>query len=99
MIAPGYLADLNVIDHERLALKPPQLVDDLPAGGARLMQSAHGYVVTIKRGRVTVENGELTGDRPGHLQRGARPAPHLICPVAGTGKSLKTQRFAGARAH
>ena len=39
------------------------------------MQSAHGYVVTIKRGRVTVENGELTGDRPGHLQRGARPAP------------------------
>lgn len=75
VIAPGYLADLNVIDHERLALKPPQLVDDLPAGGARLMQPAHGYVATIKRGRVTVENGELTGDRPGHLQRGARPAP------------------------
>ena len=75
VIAPGYLADLNVIDHERLALQPPRLVDDLPAGGTRLMQPADGYVATIKRGHVTVENGQLTGDRPGHLQRGARPAP------------------------
>ncbi|WP_420451339.1 N-acyl-D-amino-acid deacylase family protein [Ilumatobacter sp.] len=78
VIAPGYLADLNVIDHERLALHPPHLVADLPAGGTRLMQTADGYVATIKRGRVTVEDGELTGDRPGRLQRGTRSAPVAV---------------------
>jgi N-acyl-D-aspartate/D-glutamate deacylase len=75
VIAPGYLADLNVIDHARLALKPPRLINDLPAGGTRLMQSADGYVATIKRGVVTAENGHLTGAHPGRLQRGSQPSP------------------------
>jgi N-acyl-D-amino-acid deacylase len=78
VIAPGYLADLNVIDHDRLALKPPRLVDDLPAGGTRLMQPAEGYVATIKRGRVVAEEGRLTGERPGRLQRGTHSAPTLV---------------------
>ncbi|MGB0111610.1 MAG: amidohydrolase family protein [Ilumatobacteraceae bacterium] len=71
VVAPGYLADLNVIDIERLALRPPALVADLPAGGTRLLQTADGYVATVKRGAVTVDRGELTGERPGRLQRGA----------------------------
>ncbi len=75
VVAPGYLADINIIDHGNLALRPPRLIADLPAGGTRLMQTADGYVATIKRGRVVAENGELTGDRPGRLQRGAQPAP------------------------
>lgn len=75
VIAPGYLADINIIDHAQLALKPPRLIDDLPAGGTRLMQPADGYVATIKRGVVTAENGTLTGARPGRLQRGTQPAP------------------------
>jgi len=70
VIAPGMLADINVIDHEHLTLHPPVLIDDLPAGGTRLMQGADGYVATIKRGEVIAENGELTGARPGRLQRG-----------------------------
>jgi len=70
VVAPGMLADLNVIDYERLTLHPPELVADLPAGGTRLMQAADGYVATIKRGEVIVENGDLTGARPGRLQRG-----------------------------
>ncbi len=70
VIAPGMLADLNVIDHERLTLHPPRLIADLPAGGTRLMQAAEGYVATIKRGAVIAENGVLTGARPGRLQRG-----------------------------
>ncbi|MFN3257130.1 MAG: N-acyl-D-amino-acid deacylase family protein [Ilumatobacter sp.] len=78
VIGPGYLADLNVIDHDRLALKPPRLVDDLPAGGTRLMQPAEGYVATIKRGRVVAEEGRLTGERPGRLQRGTHSAPTLV---------------------
>jgi N-acyl-D-aspartate/D-glutamate deacylase len=70
VVAPGFLADLNVIDHERLTLHPPVLVADLPAGGTRLMQAADGYLATIKRGEVIAEGGELTGARPGRLQRG-----------------------------
>jgi len=70
VITPGMLADLNVIDFDRLTLHPPELIADLPAGGTRLMQAAEGYVATIKRGEVIAENGTLTGARPGRLQRG-----------------------------
>jgi N-acyl-D-aspartate/D-glutamate deacylase len=70
VVAPGYLADINVIDLDRLSLHPPQLIADLPAGGTRLMQRADGYVATIKRGEVIVDDGTLTGARPGRLQRG-----------------------------
>ena len=80
VIAPGYLADLNVIDHDRLALQPPRLVDDLPAGGTRLMQSADGYVATIKRGRVTAENGALTGDARAVSSAAPAPPPDLLGP-------------------
>jgi N-acyl-D-aspartate/D-glutamate deacylase len=69
VIAPGHLADLNVIDLDRLSLHAPRLVADLPAGGTRLLQTADGYVATIKRGEVIAEQGELTGVRPGRLQR------------------------------
>ena len=75
VIAPGYLADMNVIDYDTLTLRPPRLVNDLPAGGTRLMQEAVGYVATLKRGHVTVANGEVTNERPGHLVRGETPAP------------------------
>ncbi len=70
VIAPGMLADLNVIDHDQLTLHPPELVADLPAGGTRLMQAADGYIATIKRGEIIAERGALTGARPGRLQRG-----------------------------
>jgi N-acyl-D-aspartate/D-glutamate deacylase len=75
VVAPGYLADLNVIDLDRLALRPPRIAADLPAGGTRLLQEAVGYVATLKRGVVTVAAGELTGERPGRLQRGPQAAP------------------------
>lgn len=73
VIAPGYLADINVIDHDQLSLRAPELVADLPAGGERLLQRADGYVATIKRGVVTAESGQLTGEFPGRLQRGPQP--------------------------
>lgn len=75
VVAPGYLADLNVIDLDRLGLSAPHIVADLPAGGTRLLQDASGYVATIKRGEVTAADGTLTGARPGRLQRGGRAAP------------------------
>ena len=75
VIAPGYKADVNVIDFERLRLKPPHMVYDLPSGARRLMQEAEGYVATIASGKVIYRNGEPTGDLPGRLVRGAKPAP------------------------
>ena len=75
VVAPGYLADLNVIDLEGLECLPPEIVVDLPAGGRRLLQTARGYQQTIKRGVVTFEHGEHTGSLPGELVRGTRKGP------------------------
>jgi N-acyl-D-aspartate/D-glutamate deacylase len=70
VISPGYLADLNVIDLDRLKLGKPWLAFDLPAGGKRLLQKADGYVATIKSGTVTFRDGAWTGATPGGLIRG-----------------------------
>lgn len=78
IIAPGYLADLNVIDFERLRLKAPYMVYDLPTGARRLMQDAEGYVATIKSGTVIYREGQPTGALPGKLVRGRQPAPHAM---------------------
>jgi N-acyl-D-aspartate/D-glutamate deacylase len=75
LIAPGYRADLNVIDYDRLALHAPQVAHDLPAGGRRLIQRASGYVATIVAGQVTYRDGEPTDALPGRLLRGAKAAP------------------------
>ena len=75
VVAPGYVADLNVIELESLACHPPTIVVDLPAGGRRLMQTAEGYRHTIKSGVVTFSDGEHTGELPGELLRGTRPTP------------------------
>lgn len=70
VIAPGYIADLNVIDLDRIKLGKPWLAFDLPAGGKRLLQKAEGYDCTIKNGVVTFKNGDWTGATPGGLIRG-----------------------------
>ncbi|MGE0730885.1 MAG: amidohydrolase family protein [Acidimicrobiia bacterium] len=70
VLAPGYLADLNVIDFDRLQLRRPTMINDLPAGGRRLMQTADGYRHTVKRGTVTFDEGAHTGALPGQLVRG-----------------------------
>ncbi len=75
LLVPGYLADVNVVDLDRLDLAPPQMVYDLPAGGRRLVQRARGYAATVKRGVVVREDDEPTGERPGRLLRGPQPAP------------------------
>lgn len=71
VVAPGYRADLNVIDFDELSLHQPEMVWDLPAGGKRLIQKADGYVATICAGEVTYERGQHTGAFPGRLVRGA----------------------------
>jgi N-acyl-D-aspartate/D-glutamate deacylase len=77
LIAPGYRADLNVIDFDRLALGMPRIVHDLPAGGRRLIQLASGYDATIVRGVIIGREDTETGARPGRLVRGPQAAPGL----------------------
>jgi N-acyl-D-aspartate/D-glutamate deacylase len=72
VLAPGMLADLNLIAEGELALPPPRMVHDLPAGGRRLLQAARGYRATIKRGVVTYRDGAATGALPGRLLRRGR---------------------------
>ncbi len=70
LLKPGYLADLNVIDFDALALHRPEAVFDLPTGGKRLVQRVDGYEHIIKRGQEIFTNGEPTGALPGRLVRG-----------------------------
>ncbi len=69
VIAPGMKADLNVIDFDNLNARAPEIVHDLPAGGARLQQKADGYLATIVSGEVTYRAGEPTDALPGRLIR------------------------------
>ena len=69
-VAPGYKADLNVIDFDKLRVEAPVMKWDLPAGGKRLLQKARGYRATIVSGAVTYRDGEATGALPGKLVRG-----------------------------
>ncbi len=69
-LEPGMKADINVIDFDNLKVRAPEIVHDLPAGGARLQQRAEGYLATIVSGEVTYANGEATDALPGRLIRG-----------------------------
>ncbi|MBL08857.1 MAG: amidohydrolase [Rhodobiaceae bacterium] len=69
LISKGMKADLNVIDFDNLTLHAPEVVNDLPAGGKRLIQNVEGYTATIMSGRITYRNGIKTGELPGKLIR------------------------------
>ena len=75
VLAPGYRADLNLIDFDRLVARRPEIRHDLPAGGRRLVQRADGYVATYVAGQRTYAGGREDGPLPGRLLRGPRPAP------------------------
>ena len=69
-IKAGMLADINIIDFNKLNVSHPTMIHDLPLGGRRLVQDATGYVATIKNGQVVSENGKANGVLPGKLIRG-----------------------------
>jgi N-acyl-D-aspartate/D-glutamate deacylase len=72
LVRQGMKADLNVIDYDRLTLRGPQIVHDLPAGGKRLVQRTEGFDATVVSGAVVYRDGEPTGALPGRLVRGMR---------------------------
>jgi N-acyl-D-amino-acid deacylase len=75
VIAPGYKADLNLIDFDRLALRRPEMAYDLPGDARRLLQKADGYDLKIVSGAVVMEGAEPTGEVPGKLLRGPQARP------------------------
>ena len=72
LIAPGYKADVNVIDFAHLGVGVPTMAYDLPAGGKRLVQSATGYVHTFVSGVEIQAGGQPTDALPGRLVRGGQ---------------------------
>jgi N-acyl-D-aspartate/D-glutamate deacylase len=75
VLAPGYKADVNIIDFDHVGMGAPRLVFDLPAGGKRLLQRSTGYLHTFVSGTEIARDGEPTGATPGRLVRGAQPNP------------------------
>ena len=75
ILAPGYLADINIIELDKIGMSQPWVARDLPAGGKRLLQSATGYRATFKSGVQTFDDGRFLGTTPGGLIRGPQDAP------------------------
>ncbi|PPR76885.1 MAG: hypothetical protein CFH01_01787, partial [Alphaproteobacteria bacterium MarineAlpha2_Bin1] len=69
ILQPGFRADINIIDYQKLNLTKPYIVDDLPGNAKRLMSKAEGYKQTFVLGELVQENGQDTGARPGKLVR------------------------------
>ncbi len=68
-VRPGWYADLNVFDIDRLASHYPTYVNDFPGGKGRFIVRSDGYAATIVNGQVVVEDGDHTGARPGTVLR------------------------------
>ena len=69
-LAPGYAADLVLFDPARVAMRPTEMVYDLPRGQRRLLQRAEGIVHVLVNGTPVVADGVPTGRRPGRVLRG-----------------------------
>jgi len=69
LLAPGMVADVNIIDWEALALPLPRFVHDFPHGAGRYIQGAEGYRHTIVAGVPTFADGVHTGEFAGQVLR------------------------------
>ncbi|MGB0907734.1 MAG: N-acyl-D-amino-acid deacylase family protein [Maricaulaceae bacterium] len=68
-LAVGLRADINIIDYDGLSLGVPVMIQDLPAGGQRLIQPVKGYTATFVAGEQVIADDEVTDARPGRLVR------------------------------
>ncbi len=68
-IKEGLAADILVYDLAKLAVKPMEVLYDVPPNNWRRVQGAEGYRWIMVNGQVTFENGQATGSLPGRLLR------------------------------
>jgi N-acyl-D-aspartate/D-glutamate deacylase len=71
-IAPGWHADLVVLDPERIGPGAVHTRYDLPGGAGRLYAEADGIEWVIVNGAPVVRGSAFTGDLPGRLLRSGR---------------------------
>ena len=69
LLRAGCVADINVIDPDKIAPEVPVIVADLPTGAQRLKQKASGIKATVVAGKVAFVDGEHTGALAGKLLR------------------------------
>jgi N-acyl-D-aspartate/D-glutamate deacylase len=81
VLAPGYRADIIVVDMDGLRMHRPEIIHDLPGGERRMRQEVDGYRHTFVAGVETYHDGIPTGALPGRLIRGGQPAPDGVSAV------------------
>jgi N-acyl-D-aspartate/D-glutamate deacylase len=69
VLRDGWHADVVLFDPATIRDCETKLVHDLPGGGPRLVTRAEGIETVLVNGAVTVERGELTGERAGQVLR------------------------------
>jgi N-acyl-D-aspartate/D-glutamate deacylase len=95
-LMPGKRADLNLVGFDRLCLRALEVVNDLPAGGKRLVQRAEGYTATLVAGTPIFEHGEHTGARPPRASGSITTAFSMVPAFAGGASGrCDTSAFAG----
>jgi N-acyl-D-aspartate/D-glutamate deacylase len=67
LLRPGYAADVVVFDPDAVAYLDTRFVADLPGGGERLWRDSAGIRHVLVNGQAVVEDGRLTGKRPGRV--------------------------------
>ena len=75
LIARGYHADVMMFDPARIRLGKKELVRDMPGGEERWQVRAEGVVRVVVNGETIVEDGRLTGARPGRVLHIGNPPP------------------------
>jgi len=73
LLARGYYADITMFDPTRIALGKKALVRDMPGGEERWQVGCDGVVRVMVNGETIVEDGKLTGARPGRVLRVGNP--------------------------
>ena len=69
LLAPGYAADVNLIDMDALGFGAPEWVNDFPGGAGRLIQRGRGYRHSFINGQEFMVDGEHTGALAGRVVR------------------------------
>jgi N-acyl-D-aspartate/D-glutamate deacylase len=69
-LRPGLAADITIFDFDRInSPERPEVRNDFPGGGRRLVTQAEGIEYTIVNGTVLYERGRHTGALPGRVLR------------------------------
>ena len=69
LLREGMVADIVVLDPDKVGALMPEVVNDLPGGAKRLKQFSTGIKATIVGGQTVLQDNQHTGALPGQLIR------------------------------